>query len=226
MIVLGFDPGGTSGVAILNAGANGVLISTGEVSSVSGAMKWFRESVADEEPMIVGIDAFLHWSLGRGGKRFVDESILKTCYPDSQKSILPQNSTYGAMAVQGMALAIEVRKIWPRIRLNEVHPKVLYFAMESTHYPRKPTHENLAARERFFKCRDMVWRGDPRSEHEFDAAICCYASYQGIRGVWKKDLMEADAAAAAGDYGPVIFPAGNANYYWPDIPSKTKSVAP
>ena len=184
MIVLGFDPGGTSGVAILNAGANGVLISTGEVSSVSGAMKWFRESVADEEPMIVGIDAFLHWSLGRGGKRFVDELILKTCYPDSQKSILPQNSTYGAMAVQGMALAIEVRKIWPRIRLNEVHPKVLYFAMEFRATQESPL-TNLAARERFFKCREWSGRVIPGRN---TSSMRQSAATRAIRGLgeWEK----------------------------------------
>jgi hypothetical protein len=38
------------------------------------------------------------------------------------------------MAVQGMAMAMQLRSNWPQVLLNETHPKVLYFGLTGQPY--------------------------------------------------------------------------------------------
>ncbi len=68
----------------------------------------------------------LFWEAGPSGWRAADKS-LRTKYDAARNSVIASNAVYGAMAVQGMALAMLLRKQWPNIILTETHPKVLYY---------------------------------------------------------------------------------------------------
>ena len=62
--------------------------------------------------------------------------MLRNAFPDVQASVLSSNSAFGAMAVQGMAIALRLKERWSDVLLNETHPKVLYHAMTSKNYTR------------------------------------------------------------------------------------------
>ena len=99
-------------------------------------------------------------------------------------------------------MAIRTRSRWPNIQLNETHPKVLYYALAGRRYEFGP---------------EMIdWLGDqfrpPLSvkvdnDHEWDALISCLATYNGLVGDWKHDLMT--------DAEGLLHPAGDMTYFWP-----------
>src|SRR5690348_13615526 len=107
-----------------------------------------------------------------------------------------------------MTMAMGLRQCWPGIKLNETHPKVLYFAQANCKYQ---YCENLVGwlcgREACFQ----EWR--PANEHEWDALISAWATHQGIIGKWTTDLMP--------QLEDALFPAGPATYFWPDDARKT-----
>jgi len=88
------------------------------------------------------------------------------------------------MAIQGMALAMEVKRVWSAIALNEAHPKVLFAELADAVYPRTENEADADIRAEFFAERGCVWDGDVRCEDEFDAAICSFATLKGIRDRW------------------------------------------
>ena len=50
---------------------------------------------------------------------------MRSTYSPIMRSVLPSNSVQGAAAIQGMALAVSLRKDWPEIVLTETHPNLL-----------------------------------------------------------------------------------------------------
>jgi len=70
----------------------------------------------------------LHWCDAPGGWRPSDKR-LRDAYPAARSSVLSPNGLYGSMGIGGMALALRLREQWPKILLNETHPKVLAFAL-------------------------------------------------------------------------------------------------
>jgi hypothetical protein len=116
-MIFGFDPGGKSGVALLTESQIGYF--SGEVAtqrSVAEAFDWLsaRTSTTLEA---AGIDSLISWSLKRSGWRPMD-LYLREKYPKIKNSIVSSNGLYGAMGVQGMAMAILLRKRWPSITLE------------------------------------------------------------------------------------------------------------
>jgi len=59
---------------------------------------------------------------------------LRETYPQVRNSVISSNGLYGAMVVQGMAMAILLREQWGDILLNETHPKVQYYAQSGVVY--------------------------------------------------------------------------------------------
>jgi hypothetical protein len=113
------------------------------------------------------------------------------------------------MVVQGMALAIEVRREWPKSLLNEVHPKVVFRAFSGCDYIRGSGERQRKKRVQFWKSKRVIVNGNMSSEDEFDATICCWATYKGRIGKWQTDLAKTLSAQG------LIFPVDGVKYYWP-----------
>ena len=207
MLLFGYDPGGV--------GSNGVAIAdfrlpqrptvlTFTSDSVDEGLEWFRANVGESTPQAIGIDSYLSWATGLSGWRPMDAS-LRSQFPAVQHSVFSSNSASGSMAVQGMAMAMRVREIWPEIRLNETHPKVQYFALSGNRYSYgQKMIEWLCGQ--FDPAVDAAITND----HEWDAVISAWATWMGLTGQWTTDLM-----VGAGD---LLLPSGEVTYYWPSLP--------
>src|SRR5262249_53707786 len=129
------DPGGrgANGVSVLSVDGLNRDYRTALVDSVDEALAWFREQLGGSRPTALGIDTYLFWETGPQGWRKAD-LWLRERYPAVANSVFASNSAYGAMAVQGMSLAILARQLWPEIGLVEAHPKVLYHSQSNRRY--------------------------------------------------------------------------------------------
>ena len=129
MIFLGFDPGGenSSGAALWRVGAMPLTTSH---RSVDAAFDWFRATLRDQRPMAAGIDTLLCWQTGPGGWRAPDR-LLRDKYPEVRNSVVAPNSLFGSMAIQGMAMALKLRKCWSDIKLNETPRRFSTLAVPS-----------------------------------------------------------------------------------------------
>jgi len=225
MIFLGYDPGGKrgNGAAFLKvSGSAVIMIETVTLDSVDKAMEWFRNKLQGSKPNGVGIDAFLSWSTGDSGWRPQDTWLRKK-YQRVQKSVLSSNSTYGAMAVQGMAAAMRIRKCWPTMPINETHPKILHYALWKEKYPDKKTKwpKSALAKKTTKLLLNKMQSGLEdvviSSDHEWDALISAWATFMGYSGKWKTDLME-ELTVSEGD-SSLLFPAKKAGttFYWPEF---------
>ena len=102
-----------------------------------------------------------------------------------------------------MGLAIELRRTWPTIRLNETHPKVLFRALRGEKY----VLQQLSDAVQWFKVKSALNFADKiDNDHQFDALLSAWATREGYTQGWQ-ELAEPRA-----DH---IFPAGEANYLWP-----------
>ncbi len=210
MLILGFDPGGKSGVAIGRLQGRKIALETASVASVRDAEEWFSETTRGDVPAIVGIDAFLSWSTLKGGWRPCDR-LLRERYPKARNSVLCTNSAYGAMAIQGIAFALRARSRWPDAEINEVHPKVLMHALRpESKYPRTwPSRESRSACKWLHSVKCTFPKGPPRDEHEFDAALSVWASYRGCSGAWTSDLARVSMPDSE------VHPIEDVHFYWP-----------
>ena len=201
---LGFDPGGENkiGVALFTVGGGQSRCTTGCVASVDHALKWSVDRLLDDAPSAVGIDTFLFWETGRCGWRPADQ-WLKERYVDVRNSVLSSNSASGSMAVQGMALAILLRRCWPQVELIETHPKVLYRALSGQRYD-----WSSRMQEWLIEHMGLAPETVMSDNHCGDAALSAWAAYKGHTRHWKHDLR-------ALSHGP-IEPAGSCAYWWPE----------
>jgi hypothetical protein len=201
---LGFDPGGNRsfGVALLC----GAEVKSTTVSSVADAVDWVVEECGATEPIAAGIDAMLHWCDAPGGWRSADKS-LRAAYPAARSSILSPNGLYGSMSIGGMALALRLRQRWPKIRLNETHPKVLAYSLRgAVHRDDNPTAGILWFAR--YTGVDLTHAG---TGHDFDAVLSAWATREGLARGWT-DLVTDDPA--------LLFPAGKVTYLWPEFPAQ------
>lgn len=198
-LFLGFDPGGgsTFGVAALSGSA----VTASTVSSVREAVDWAIAQSGGRDVTAAGVDTLLHWSTHPGGWRPADR-YLRATYPNARGSVLSPNGLYGSMAIGGMALAMKLRSRWPRIILNETHPKVLFSALTGNRYQKTAI---ASAVEWFFSYTKLDATG-PLNEHEFDAVMSAWATQAGLWGGWA-DLVGADVH--------LLFPVRPVKYLWP-----------
>jgi hypothetical protein len=209
MLILGYDPGGkgANGVALLHVPEGG---SSPEAwvhicNSVEQALAWVERKMSEGGWFCLdaaGIDTYLSWSTEPSGWRPMD-IFLRQNYPRVEKSVFSSNSAYGSMAVQGMAMALRLRQLWPDIRLNETHPKVLYHALSGRMYSfgRVMTEWLLG---QFAPPLSLIIY----AQHQWDALLSTVATWKGIRELWTRDLME-------GHENCLLCPAGAVTYYWP-----------
>ena len=176
MHIIGYDPGGASGLAILeipDAGAPRAMVRT--CDHVDQGLAWLQDQLGDSVPDAAGIDTYLSWATGQAGWRPMD-TLLRATYPTVVHSIFASNSASGSMAVQGMAMALRLRQLWPDIRLNETHPKVLHFALTQRKYSFGPEMVNWLLNQ-FTPPLQVTIRND----HQWDALLSAWATWSGKR---------------------------------------------
>lgn len=206
-LLFGYDPGGlgAAGAAIGRIHPNGLeILGFSTCDSVDEAIQFLQRMAGDEEVLAAGIDTYLSWAMRRCGWREVD-CYLRRTYPQVAGSVFASNSAAGSMAVQGMAMAIRLRELWPGIVLNETHPKVLYYALSDNVYAYGPQMDAwLAQRVR------MPVNRTPANDHEWDAAFSIWATFMGPNPNtgWQDLMVQPDQR---------LLPAGQVQYYWPQV---------
>ena len=197
-VFLGFDPGGAQGFGV--AWLRGVEVKAKTVSSVADAIDWAVTECHQSDPFAAGIDAMLCWCDGPGGWRPSDRWLRDT-YPAARSSVISPNGLYGSMGIGGMALAMRLRQRWPRLGLNETHPKVLAYAMRGE--LRRDDNPPVAWLAQH-AALDMT---RVSGGHEFDAVFSAWATREGLARNWS-DLVANDPA--------LLLPVGTVSYLWPE----------
>jgi len=219
LLVLGYDPGGRhsadhergTGAAIIRVDTDNrksAIVAPPDKYGVDAIFAWFVEKTRAEAPVkAAGIDTLLSWSSCASGLRPMD-CCLKLIYREAQKSVQASNSLSGAMAVQGMAMAIRLRREWPGIILNETHPKVQYYAERKQlyNYKNKDGIEMNDWLRREMGCHPFPPLSTP---HQWDALYSAWVTLQAVRQECAPDLLE-----LAGSRDTLLFPAGPVHYYW------------
>lgn len=202
---IGYDPGGakTNGAAIIRVETPGAIraeVMTGE--SVDEVIDWLSEK---ERGTVVaaGIDTLLCWGTGPSGWRPMDNH-LKEKYPTVSQSVVSSNGLYGAMAIQGMAMALKLRAKWPDMHLNETHPKVQYYAQAGNkyHFSSKMV-DWLQAQFNSYSFPSIA------NEHQWDALYSAWVTLKGLSNGEQDDLIEVTGARDV-----LVFPVGNVSYFW------------
>ena len=202
--VVGYDPGGNCKHGLARATVRDgdiVCVTTETLPTVEDVVA----SILDNEtPLGLGIDTLTCWSTGRSGWRPADR-WLRQSYRDVAKSVLPSNSIFGAMSVNGMAVLVAVREEFPDIFVTETHPKVLYYALF-----KEPWNPNTSVMN---KCLSRLLNVDiaPRNEHEWDAAISILPVVRRLHESWELDLHD----LPIGSDERLVQPCGTTNYVWP-----------
>jgi hypothetical protein len=202
-LYLGFDPGGDRGFGV--ALLEGVHIASATVSTVADAIRWASDACKTNRPIAAGIDTLLHWCDGAGGWRPADMK-LRDAYLEVRSSVQPPNGLYGSMCIGGMALALRLRGMWPDIRLNETHPKVLGFALRHMRH----TDADPKAAIAWLAEQAGLDLAPGTTGHELDAILSAWATREGLAHGWA-DLATDDPA--------LLFPAGKVSYLWPEFPA-------
>ena len=179
MIYLGYSPGGCSrsmsksGVAILTQYDDGPHYQTGTVACVDDAVQWYSDRLMGEVPRAIGIDAPLFWETSRGGWRAADK-WLKVNYSEMKRSVISSNSIQGALVIQGVALAISLKRKWGGIILTETSSKLLYHALTKDRY-------EWAERVINWPREALGVKGDCiiNSPNEWSALLACWSSRMG-----------------------------------------------
>jgi predicted nuclease with RNAse H fold len=215
MIWIGADPGGIGkfGAALLFQDGT---YSCKDVSSVSEFIDFVEEKLdvfGDGTlalPGGVGIDAPLWWSTKEGGSRTADEWIRK--HHRVGQSVSSINSLQGAALVQGVVLALELRRRFAKIPVTESHPKALLRALYG---------DGSGKEDQFFKDFPVII--DPvnkLSEHQRDALIGAVCARETFELRWKRNL-----AHLRGVTGEVSAGIEDVHYGWPHIPTTTSKSA-
>jgi hypothetical protein len=209
--IIGYDPGGNDnhGVAslIIDDGLP-IKLSFATVRNAQAALEWFT---IDEMPLAAGIDTLTVLSMSDSGWRPAD-LWLRENYPQVQNSVVNPNYLQGAMSLNGLAVMISLRSMFESITISETHPKVLYYHFAGVQYNYRTNHglmdEQLAQ-----------WVGLPintEKEHEWDAAVSCFAVHEGLSDRWTTDLHQLPSDADM----TLVRIGGPSYFYWPGLPNQ------
>lgn len=195
-LFLGYDPGGANkhGIAAVRISADGATTAaaTSTLSTAREVRDWLLKQVS---PTALGIDTLLAWSLN--GSRGCDRALRRR-YPKHAPSIIPQNSLYSSMTINGVLVAEAARVL--RIPLVECHPKLLCRA--ALH--RDPDGSTLR------DALDDLTRppGPHPTNHEEDALVAAWCSSRWHFKRWETNLYSIP--------DDMHFPVGPAVYPWPE----------
>ena len=104
VLFLGYDPGGksTHGVAALEISETGELVKPPVCSVLQDAKAVLEWMDMHGNVAALGIDTLMAWS--PTGSRECDDRLRKK-YPEQASSIIPQNSLYSSMTLNGAMVA-------------------------------------------------------------------------------------------------------------------------
>lgn len=184
VLYLGYDPGG--------GGAHGVAaiddrqVSCDTVPTAEHAIRWFRQRCQGCEPKAFGIDTLTLWSTGPAGWRPADRA-LRAAYPGVAASVTAPNSLYGAMPINGMAVALALRNEFKKLRVTETHPKVLYSVLSKSKYDFAERRDHMVQALVEWVALGPCAVG---SEHAWDALVSAFAAREWDKGRWSNDLHQ------------------------------------
>jgi hypothetical protein len=206
-LYLGYDPGG--------GGAHGVAAIDGReamcdtMPTAECAINWFRQCCRDCEPSAFGVDTLTLWSTGPAGWRPADRA-LRAAYPAMAASVTAPNSLYGAMPINGVAVALALCHEFKKLKVTETHPKVLYFAIAQSEYDFAQRRDHMVQ-----SLVEWIALGPCAvgSEHAWDALVSAFAARQWDTGKWPNDLHQ----LPCGEGERLILPQElESHYAWPE----------
>ncbi len=205
--VVGYDPGGNCKHGFARATIRDGKIVCVTTDTLRTAEEVVRSILGGEKPLGIGIDTLTCWSTGCSGWRPAD-CWLRKQYPAVRGSVVPPNSLFGAMCLNGMAVLVAVRRAFPDIFVTETHPKVLYYALFEEPHDYQGANESVMDK-RLSELLDV--NVQPETDHEWDAAISILPVIRGLHGAWQ-DLHALPTAPGE----RLIHPCGKTTYMWPD----------
>ena len=205
--VIGYDPGGNGKHGVARATVrDGIIldVTTETCSDVEAVISFVFES----KPLLgIGIDTLTCWATGKSGWRPADR-WLRRRYESRRNSVVPPNSLFGSMSLNGIALLAEARKQCAEVFVTETHPKLLYYELYGEPYDYSGRTGTLMD-ERL--CALLGIRVAPRNSHEWDAAISILSLIRWWDGSWPGDLH----TLPTDPNERLIRPCGNTSYVWP-----------
>ncbi len=201
-LVLGIQPGGRGRFGVAARQRSGGSESD-VVKSVDEAVAWFRACVGEgDAPDAAGIAAPLFWETGAGGARRGD-AWLRRARPELARSIRPLNATMGATVVQGMAIALRLRALWPAIALNETRPGQLLGVFRS-----EPGYPGSALAR-------LASSWEALNEAAGDRLAALFSAW------WTARCLEGPEPHDLALLSPkAVMPAGQATSFWPIEPAR------
>lgn len=211
MLYAGYDPGGngTHGVAVINIKKQaeiGNVVDCNVVQDMKSAWAWFSKF---EGISAFGIDTLLAWS--EDGQRSCDDFLRKR-YGGvngnrgvvSPSTVIPQNSLYSAMTINGAMLAKRASEAG--YNCYESHPKLLINILDL----RKP--ENKSIFDTYTAKIEGSSLGSKKqqkmADDTADAIVAAWCAAQGHLKNWKRDLFTEFSSGL----NPVV---ANVYYPWP-----------
>lgn len=204
--IVGYDPGGNDrhGVAaLLVVDDQPVQLSFNTVRNAEAALHWFT---LEGMPLAAGIDTLTVLSTGDSGWRPADR-WLRGQYAGVRNSVVNPNYLQGSMALNGLAVMVSLRGVCNSVLISETHPKVLYFRLSGIQY-------DYEANQNAMNAHLTQWLGlgaNTANDHEWDAAISCFAVLEGLAGRWPTDLHQLPTVPGES----LVQPGGPSHYYWP-----------
>jgi hypothetical protein len=204
--IIGYDPGGNDshGLALIRYKDN--LIIDIKVSTHSTAQSVLDEISMLDNVIAIGVDTLTCWSTGPSGWRPADRWLKKE-YREITHSIASANSLFGSMGLNGMSVLLSLKAIFPKIKISETHPKVLYFEISKRKYDYKESRAEMDSFLSALLGNTVVTRND----HEWDAVISVLAVANGMTGKWANNLHSLPTEKNE----KLVEPCGQTVYWWP-----------
>ena len=190
---VGADPGGKNSVGLVFLEVSGELT----CASISSLDEAVERIVSKGEPLGLGVDAPMWWTLSPVGTREADK-IIRERYSIDPATVQSANSLRGAAIVGGAMLDFRIRQKFPRARITRAHPKALLRVLQI---------DGPGFARRF--AIDQSWS----NEHERDTAIAAVCAREGFEGRW---AIELGLARSRSQLDPRNYWLAPMHYFWPN----------
>lgn len=245
-LFLGYDPGGenTHGVVSVTIAQDGTYgdMQPECLPDAAEVRTWLRQHPF---AVALGIDTLLAWSwngsrpcdnslrqhyydsrsitsINAANCRYCRDNLHELCEVQAKpkwrnsKSVVPQNSLYSAMTLNGALVAVEARKHRPELSLVESHPKLLLHAARGI----GPARDHLVRGYAEALHKGRIARKDGRQLHEdhmADAFVAAWCASRWYFGQWTTDLYDLTSRKR------YYFPVSGAVYPWPEAVGEPSS---
>jgi hypothetical protein len=205
-VVIGYDPGGNGahGMAELHfQDAEATTLTTRVLQTTEDVI-----STLEDLPSLaaLGVDTLTCSGTGVGGWRPADR-WLRERYKAVQNSVMTPNGLFGSMGLNGMAVLIAARQIFPEVVITETHPKVLYWHLSGKKYEYQTSKGVMDG----VLTSALGISVEPATEQEWDTAVSAFAALSGFLRTWIHDLHALPLKRGE----RLITPCGGTHYFWP-----------